>query len=488
MKSCIAIMGLAVLAAIMLPVCKGPVGPQGIQGEKGEDGEKGEKGEKGEDGEKGEEGEKGEDGKKGEKGDSLYLIIFNANGGFFSNGGEITKTAAEENRLITAPDEPYWALGNFLGWYTNQTGGSLFDFATPITVPITLYAHWLFDKNKAADWMRNQSGGDSEDDPLNLPVNINLDKWQELMEAVEAAQKYVELNLALCDMSDTVFNPGNSGSSAEVGGKDKIISITLPHKSTGIADGISEATGVFSGFTNLKSFNGANIAAIGAYAFYGCAKLNPGALPSELTKIGNYSFYKCADMELEKLPSGIISIGNHAFDGCSKLAITELPASLTKINSYSFQDCKELALTALPQGVTEIGTHAFKGCENITLTELPPAVNSILTNAFYNCYKLALTSLPENITSIGTSTFSGCGSLVEMTLHENITTIGNNAFNGCGSLKIFTCLGEIPPTLKTDVFKKTHDNLEIRVPAASIEAYKKAANWSAVADQIYKIE
>jgi len=474
MKNCITILGFAALAAIMLSACEGPAGPQGIQGiqgEKGDTGEKGEPGEKGDNGKTGEKGEKGEsgtdgisiiwkgtlekspenpqldwayynsidkkayiyDGKSwqilaqdgetgpqgpkgedGEKGDSLYLVKFNANGGAFSGGNETKKVNAQEDSPIAAPEEPCWAWGSFQGWYTQPEGGSLFNFSTPITAPVTLYAHWIFDKTLATQWLKNQSGGKNEDDPLSLSINIDLGIWQELLEVIETAQKYVGLDLSQCGMSGTVFNP-DSGISA---GKDKIVSIILPNKATEIVKGTSEATSAFRGFANLKSFSGANLAAIGAYAFY----------------------------------------------GCSKLALTKLPDSLTKINSYSFQGCKELALTALPPGITEIGTHAFDGCTNLALTELPSTVKTTLTYAFNNC--------------------SG---LTEMTIYENITSIGANTFSGCGSLKLFICIAETPPKLGTNVFSKI-SGLVIKVPAASLDAYKTAANWSAVADKIIKIE
>jgi len=475
MKKHVIICGFVALAAIMPAACAGPAGPQGIQGEKGE---KGETGETGENGEPGPQGPKGE---TGEKGDSLFLVIFNTNGGIFPDLNVIKKIAAEEGRPIAAPEDPFWAWGSFLGWYTQPTGGSLFEFTTPITAPITLYARWLFDKNLLADWLGNQDGGDSEDDALILSININLSDWQELLEAIETAQKYVGLDLSLCGINGTVFNP-DSGISA---GKDKIVSIVLPKKAVGIAAGISKTTSAFGGFVNLKSFNAANLANIGAYAFYGCKKLeltalpssvssigdyafyectrlNISALPAGVTNIGSYAFYKCTDMTLAEFPSGIVSIDTYAFDGCSKLALTELPGGLTSISNYSFRNCKSLALAALPQGITRIGTSAFSGCANLVFTELPSNVSSILSNAFYNC--------------------SG---LTKMTIHEKITSIGSGAFSGCSSLNLFICMAERPPTLGSDVFYKISDFL-IKVPAASVEAYK--TSWSSFAEKIFKIE
>jgi hypothetical protein len=359
MKNRIVILGFTVLAAIMLAVCEGPAGPQGIQGERGEKGGKGEKGEQGdigEPGEKGEAGQKGPKGETGEKGDSLYLIKFNANGGAFADGNEIKKAAAEENIPITAPEKPGSAWGVFLGWYTHPAGGSLFNFTTPITAPITLYAQWLFDKNLLADWLRNQSGGDDEDDPLSLKVNINLDDdWQELLEAIEAGQKYVGLDLSLCDMNGTVFNPGSGIKT----GKDKIVSIMLPDKATEIVKGNS-ATSAFAGFVNLRSFNAANLAAIGAYAFYECVKLAITELPVGLTKIGNYSFRKCTNLALKTLPPDITEIGSNAFNGCSGLTEITLCEKVTTIGIYAFNGCNNLKfLTCLAETPPSLAANDF---------------------------------------------------------------------------------------------------------------------------------
>ena len=473
MKKYVAFLVFTAFVAVMLPVCEGPIGPQGIQGEKGETGEKGQKGEKGEPGDTGEPGEKGEPGdtgepgekgepgdagKPGEKGEagtnglsitwkgaldkspekpqinwayynkvdkksyiydgkswqilaqdgepgqqggngetggnggSLYLVTFNANGGSFYGLNAEKKIVVEEGCPIAAPEEPYWAWNNFMGWHTQPEGSSLFNFSTPVTAPITLYAQWHFDKNLLADWLEDQSGGDGEEDPLSLKININLDDdWQELLEAIETAGKYVELDLSQCEMSGTVFNPGSGIST----GKNKIVSIILPDKATEIAKGSSEATRTFNNFVNLRSLNAANLTDIGAYAFH----------------------------------------------GCSKLALTELPEGLTKINTFSFRSCSSLAIKALPSGVTEIGANAFNGCSG----------------------------------------------LVEMTLYKKVTKIGSYAFNGCANLKFFTCLAETPPSLGSNDFSK-NPSLVIKVPAASLEAYKNAANWKDLADKIIKID
>jgi len=241
-------------------------------------------------------------------------------------------------------------------------------------------------------------------------------------------------------MNGTVFNPDSRVSA----GKDKIVSIVLPDKATGIAAGISEAASAFAGFVNLRSFNAANLASIGAYAFYGCKKLETSALPPFVSSIGDYAFYECDKLKLSALPSGVTSIG-----------------------SYAFYKCTDIALAELPSGIVSIGANAFNGCTNLALDELP-----------------------SGLTSIADNTFRDCKGLTAMTLHKNITAIGTSAFNGCSNLKLVICLAETPPTIKTGVFTSTHPQLKIKVPAASYDEYIKASNWSAstVAGKIVKID
>jgi len=374
MKKHIVILGLAVFAAILPAACTGPAGPQGLQGEKGETGAKGEKGEKGNPGDTGEPGEKGEAGPRGEKGDSLYLVRFNANGGAFADGNEIKKAAAEENIPIAPPEEPDSAWGVFLGWYTQPAGGFLFEFTTPITAPVILYAQWLFDKGLLADWLKNRSGGDSEDDPLSLKVNINLDDdWRNLLEAIEMGQKFIKLDLSLCGMSGTEFNPDNSIKT----GKNKIVSITLPDKATEIAKGNSVNTSAFTGFTNLRSFNAANLTDISAFAFYGCAKLAITELPDGVTKINRYGFRNCSSLAIKTLPAGVTEIGTYAFSGCTILTEMTLYEKVINIGASAFSDCNNLKFfSCLAEKPPTLGTNVFGKNSDLTIKVLHDSLNA----------------------------------------------------------------------------------------------------------------
>ncbi|MDR0425340.1 MAG: InlB B-repeat-containing protein, partial [Clostridiales Family XIII bacterium] len=67
-----------------------------------------------------------------------YTVTFDADGGTPAPAAQ-TVVAGEK---ATSPQIPLKQASRFNGWYTAATGGTLFDFDTPITGNITLYAHW----------------------------------------------------------------------------------------------------------------------------------------------------------------------------------------------------------------------------------------------------------------------------------------------------------------------------------------------------------
>lgn len=72
----------------------------------------------------------------------------------------------------------------------------------------------------------------------------------------------------------------------------------------------------------------------------------------------------------------------------------------------------------------------------------------------------------------------GSSRLTKVILPDTITYIGWGAFSGCISLRTFIVLASTPPSLQSDTFNSTNSTFFIYVPDASVDAYKKATNWS----------
>lgn len=200
-----------------------------------------------------------------------------------------------------------------------------------------------------------------------------------------------------------------------------------------------------------------------------------------------YNEYWVVDLPLQtiKLPQGATGIGTYAFYKCSSLKSITLPEGVTSIGDWAFENCSALTSIDLPDGLTSIAYSAFYTCWSLSSVTLPDGLESIGDWAFYECSALQSITLPDGLQSIGQSAFQNCFSLTSITLPASLTTIEEGAFMNCSALNTVTCLATTPPSLDTDVFYDCPDNLQIRVPAGSVDAYKTA--WTAYADKIVAI-
>jgi hypothetical protein len=142
-------------------------------------------------------------------------------------------------------------------------------------------------------------------------------------------------------------------------------------------------------------------------------------------------------------------------------------------------------------GVTSVQVGAFRGTSQMASITLPSSVTSTGQNAFVECHSLTALILNEGLTS-----FNGIGNvtaanvpqrLTELTLPSTVTTLGINAFRN-SKIVTLTCLATTPPTATASYCLHPMNSLTaIKVPSASVEAYKAAAGWSQYAAKITAI-
>ncbi len=186
------------------------------------------------------------------------------------------------------------------------------------------------------------------------------------------------------------------------------------------------------------------------------------------------------------IKSGVTSIGISAFKGCNSLSSITIPNSVTSIGNYAFNSCTSLKSITIPDNVTSIGNYSFQNCTSLTSITIPIGVTSIGAYAFTYCTSLKSITIPDNVTSIGNNAFNNCISLSSIEIPNSVTSIGDRAFSNCKSLSSITVNAATPPTLGKNVFNNTNDR-PIYVPAASVDAYKSATNWSEYASRIQAI-
>lgn len=250
-------------------------------------------------------------------------------------------------------------------------------------------------------------------------------------------------------------------------------------------------------------------------------------------------------MRLGNGSNGRMLIANGETDSgrCAMLRRVEVGARVTTITDYTFQFCSRLESISIPQNVKIEGFVTFHQATQLRVITIQSITNMYRT--FYNCINLraiagtgmmnytdeyiinntvvrqinfdmtaayyaeALERVHIKAVNGQVGNFSACRSLLEVTIPADATTFVAAAFSGDNALRRVTCLGDIAsipaqvfqrcyplrfvdfthctavPTLaNVNAFDKTHPQLEIRVPASLVSAWKAATNWSSLADHI----
>jgi hypothetical protein len=118
--------------------------------------------------------------------------------------------------------------------------------------------------------------------------------------------------------------------------------------------------------------------------------------------------------------------------------------------------------------VTSLGSYAFYQCSGLVTVKLPKLI-SVSTQTWYSCTKLQHADC-GNLGNIPAQTFNACSALTELILRKtgSICTLSN--VNGVNNTPIGNGTGYV------------------YVPAALVDSYKAATNWSTYANQFRAIE
>ncbi|MDR3060960.1 MAG: leucine-rich repeat domain-containing protein [Dysgonamonadaceae bacterium] len=91
--------------------------------------------------------------------------------------------------------------------------------------------------------------------------------------------------------------------------------------------------------------------------------------------------------------------------------------------------------------------------------------------------------MPKTLQTIEDYAF-GMSKLTSIVIPENVKSIGQEAFRYSSSLSEVIMLPTTPTTTRSAIFGSTHPSLQIKVPPASLNAYKTAYGWDSHADHI----
>ena len=213
----------------------------------------------------------------------------------------------------------------------------------------------------------------------------------------------------------------------------------------------------------------------------------PGEYVIKLTVDGTMGFY--GEFSLTSA-SAILryssSDDNRNYVYRSSVQKIEIGNGITSIGYSAFYSCYSLASITIPNGITSIGYSAFYSCYSLASITIPNGVTNIVDSVFNNCRSLASITIPNGITSVGDSAFNNCYSLASITMPNGITSVGDSAFKNCRGVAFydFTACTTVPTLASTTAFTGIPADCQIRVPAALVDAWKAATNWSTYADYI----
>ena len=219
-----------------------------------------------------------------------------------------------------------------------------------------------------------------------------------------------------------------------------------------------------------------SVTTIGSRAFYRSA-LTSVNIPESVTTIDPDAFRECAALTTVSMGKHVTKIGTNAFFSCKALTDITLPTTLTSIGYCAFYQCNKLNSIAIPGSVKTIGDKAFYGCSGLTSLSINNGVETIGSWTFANCSGLTSLVIPASVKMIDLYAFYHCSGLTSVVIPASVTSIGDDAFYNCTSLATLTCLAQTPPTISSWTFNPEYRTATLRVPEASLEAYKTADYW-----------
>lgn len=170
-------------------------------------------------------------------------------------------------------------------------------------------------------------------------------------------------------------------------------------------------------------------------------------------------------------------------------ALKALVLNSQGLYGFSLNNCASLKEVAIPAKASySFRSNAFSSCHALKTPIVLPARVGI--EGGFNCAycesleEFYIQGNNDYLIAIRMYMFYS-SSIRKITLPANVYQIEDYAFYGCYCLQEITLLNDTPPTLLSDAIPQYIER--IYVPAAAVDTYKAATNWSAFADRILPI-
>lgn len=228
-----------------------------------------------------------------------------------------------------------------------------------------------------------------------------------------------------------------------------------------------------------------------------CAMLRRVEVGARAVRTDPQCFRNCVGLESITLPQTTKVYTARAFEQCTNLRVL-IAADMDEL-SQSFYNCANLRAIAAQKGTTQKNNNAIANTAvrqvnfDMTATIKAQAIERVHIKAvngqvgnFSSCRALLEVTIPADATTFVAAAFQGDNALRRVTCLGDIASIPAQVFQRCYPLRFvdLTHCTAVPTLANVNAFDETHPQLEIRVPASLVDAWKAATNWSSLADHI----
>lgn len=228
-----------------------------------------------------------------------------------------------------------------------------------------------------------------------------------------------------------------------------------------------------------------------------CAMLKQVEIGERMTNVTERAFYAAVRLKSVAVPSGVLFDPWRTFEQAAN--IRSVTAAFSSAISQTFYQCTNLRAIATPKGMTQADDYAVTSTAirqinfDMTAALSAQALERVHIKAvngqvrdFSSCRSLLEVTIPADATTFVAAAFQGDYALRRVTCLGDIASIPAQVFQRCYPLRFvdFTHCTAVPTLANVNAFDQTHAQLEIRVPASLVDAWKAATNWSSLADHI----
>ena len=366
---------------------------------------------------------------------------------YVADGRQIDKQTIRYQSTSKAPSNPTKTGYSFVGWYTNSSFTTKFDFTKAICEDVTIYGKFEINKY-SVDYNLNQgkfSSGVENTYTINdcgnvLPTPTRsgylFEGWRDWSgQFVDNFPQFANIR------SLKLYASWVSGTEGILLKNGKVVSyngtasdVTIPASYRNVpTTAIGESA--FRNNTTIKKITVPDsVTSISSGVFSGCSSLTEITLPfigdSAKTSSDKYQYPLGYILGTSSYAGGVATKQYYYGSSMSDTTCNTyyIPASLKSVTVVggnvlhgAFYNCNSLASVTIPDGVRSIGSSVFNGCSGLTSVTIGNSVTSIGGGAFYNCRGLTSVTIGKNVTTIDDSTFEGCNALREIHYNGDLT-------------------------------------------------------------------